>query len=62
MDIKNTKKKMNKFILIDKMRFFKRLQRRFKNENSSELFNKLVILDKEIANNNIKWVRTYGKL
>jgi hypothetical protein len=53
---------MNKFILIDKMRFFKRLQRRFKNENSSELFNKLVILDKEIANNNIKWVRTYGKL
>lgn len=40
---------------------FKKLNRKFRKEYNDELLTELIELDRYIALNNIKWVKTYGR-
>jgi len=58
--INGGRSKKNKFTLLQAMHRFKRLNRRFRIENVPGILNELIELDRYIAENNIKWVRTYS--
>ncbi len=52
---------MKNYKLKQAIASFKKLNRKFRKDYDSSIMNELIKLDKYIADNNIKWVKTYGK-
>lgn len=51
----------NNFGIIQAMNSFKKLNRKFRKEYNNDLLNRLIELDRYIAENNIRWFLTYGR-